>query len=117
VVLRREPPRPASTMDEADNVCSSSPVLRMEVSSNSHNCVSKHLSRSDLWAGARSPLWRRRGPGSGSASGGPGGAVEGALVRGAGPAGSEGDRWQVMRGSLASTGAGTRTGVVTLLWT
>jgi hypothetical protein len=29
-----------------------------------------------LWAGARSPLWRRRGPGSGSASGGPGGAVE-----------------------------------------
>jgi hypothetical protein len=31
-----------------------------------------------LWAGARSPLWRRRGPESGSASGGPGGAVEGA---------------------------------------
>jgi hypothetical protein len=31
-----------------------------------------------LWARARSPLWRRHGPGSGSASGGPGGAVEGA---------------------------------------
>jgi hypothetical protein len=30
-----------------------------------------------LWAGAR-PLWRSRGPGSESASGGPGGAVEGA---------------------------------------
>jgi hypothetical protein len=31
-----------------------------------------------LWAGARSPLWRRHGPGSGSALGGPGGAVQGA---------------------------------------
>jgi hypothetical protein len=31
-----------------------------------------------LWAGARSPLWRRCGTGSGSASGGPGSAVEGA---------------------------------------
>jgi hypothetical protein len=33
---------------------------------------------SALWASARSPLWRRRGPGSGSASGGPGGTVQGA---------------------------------------
>jgi hypothetical protein len=32
--------------------------------------------RSDLWASSRSSLWRRRGPGSGSASGGPGGVVE-----------------------------------------
>jgi hypothetical protein len=85
---------PASTMDAADTVCSSSPVLRMEFSSNSCNCVSRQLSWSDLWAGARSPLWRRRGPGSGSALGGPGGAVEGARP------GREGGRRPVMRGSL-----------------
>ncbi len=46
-----------------------------------------------LWASARSPLWRRRGPGSGSAPGGLGGAVEGAWP-GAGPAGLGGEgRW------------------------
>jgi hypothetical protein len=33
--------------------------------------------RFDLWAGARSPLWRMRGPGLGSASGGPGGLPTG----------------------------------------
>ena len=42
-------------------------------------------SEPDLWAGARSPLRRRRGPGSGSASGGPrrrgGGRSSGARAR------------------------------------
>jgi hypothetical protein len=49
-------------------------------------------SQAILWACARSPLWRRRGPGSGSASGGPAARWR-ALVQGVGLASSEDGRW------------------------
>ena len=62
----------------------------------------------DLWASARSPQWRRRGPGSGSAPGGTGCAVEVAWP-GAGPAGGEGGRRPPKAGDAEQTSEGTRT--------
>jgi hypothetical protein len=62
-----------------------------------------------MWAGARSPLWQRHGPGSGSALGGPGGAVEDARQpRGPGWSGRRSEAGDAGQPSEGPGHAGTR---------